>query len=65
MNEFEAVVFFLHYFIFLMAVLFFLFKFHKKEKLKYIFYGTAALWIIFGTIDFFIGMGRLIEFITR
>jgi len=63
MNSFEAIVFFLHYFIFLLAVIFFLLKFHKKEKLKYIFYISAALWILFGTIDFFIGFGRLIEYI--
>jgi len=63
MNCFEATVFFLHYFIFLLAAICFLLKFHKKDKLKYVLYTFIVFWILFGTIDFFIGAGKLIEYI--
>lgn len=62
MNSFDAIVFILHYLIFVIALIMFLLKFHKKPKLKYVLYTTALLWIVFGTIDFFINLGRLIEF---
>ncbi|MCL2018482.1 MAG: hypothetical protein FWG70_01875 [Oscillospiraceae bacterium] len=62
MNSLEAIIFILHYSIFLITVVLFFLKFHKKAKAKYIIYLTAALWIVFGTIDFILGVGRLIEF---
>ena len=51
MNSLEAIIFILHYSIFLITVVLFFLKFHKKAKAKYIIYLTAALWIVFGTID--------------
>ena len=62
MSSFDAIVFILHYGIFALAAIFFFLGFHKRPKLKIVLYLTAALWIIFGIIDFFIGLGRLIEF---
>jgi len=61
MNSLEAVIFALHYVLFFIAVVFFLLKFHKKPKAKFILYFVAALWIIFGFIDFLLGLGRFIE----
>ena len=60
MSGLEAVVFIIHYFVFFLAALFFFFKFHKKDNLKYAFYIAAGIWILFGFIDFFLALGRFI-----
>ena len=52
MDVFKIIVFMSHFFFFGLTVLFFLLKFHKKAKVKYVMFFTGALWIIFGTIDF-------------
>lgn len=52
MEIFKAVVFTLHFFFFGLTVLFFLLKFHKKDKIKYIMFAIGFLWIIFGATDF-------------
>lgn len=52
MEIFKAVVFALHFFFFGLTVFFYLLKFHKKDKLKFVIIAAAAIWIIFGTIDF-------------
>ena len=61
MNLLEAIVFILHYFLFLLTVLFFFLKFHKNEKTKFTIYLTGISWIIFATIDFFLALLRLIS----
>lgn len=52
MNSFKALVFVLHFFTFGLTALFFLLKFHKKNKLKFIMLAVGILWIAFGLIDF-------------
>jgi len=52
MNIFKAIIFTIHFFFFGLTVLFFILKFHKKDKLKYIIYTVGIIWIIFGFIDF-------------
>ena len=52
MDIFKIIVFISHFFFFGLTVLLFLLKFHKKEKLKFVFFCVSALWIIFGTIAF-------------
>ena len=61
MSVLEAMVFILHYFIFFLAVVFFLLKFHQKEKTKLLFYCAVGAWILFGFIDFFLALGRFIS----
>ncbi len=56
MDLFKAVVFILHFSFFGVTTVFFLFKFHKKDKLKPVMLATAIPWIIFGSIDFFLGL---------
>jgi len=61
MDIFNAVIFILHYFFFGMTALFFLLKFHKKNKIKYVLLiVVGSLWIILGIIDFLIGLNRTI-----
>jgi hypothetical protein len=52
MNILKAIIFTCHFFFFGLTVLFFILKFHKKDKLKYIMFSVAIIWIIFGFIDF-------------
>jgi hypothetical protein len=49
---FKVIVFVVHYFSFLLTVLFYVLKFHKKGKLNIAIFSVAALWIVFGGIDF-------------
>ena len=49
---FRIIVFVSHYFFFGLAALFYLLKFHNKERLKFVIFSAAALWIIFSVIDF-------------
>lgn len=60
MDIFKVIVFILHYFSFALTALFFFLKFHKKDKVKYIMFTTGAMWIIFGTIDFFLELKYVI-----
>jgi len=56
MDIFKAVVFVSHFFFFALTVLLFFLKFHKKDKIKIIMFLTGAIWIIFGLMDFVIGL---------
>ena len=51
-NLFKIVIFATHFFFFGLTALFFILKFHKKGKLKFVMFSTAALWIVFGSMDF-------------
>ena len=64
MNEidiFKVIVFAMHFFFFGLTVLFFLLKFHKKDKLKLVMFFVGALWIIFGIIDFFLELNAVLS----
>ena|GEM_PF-2025933 len=52
----KAIVFVCHFFFFVLTAIFFFLKFHKKSKIKFIMFTTGALWIIFGLIDFILGL---------
>lgn len=56
MEIFEAAVFALHFFFFGITALFFFLKFHKKAKLKPVFFSAMAVWILLGTTDFVLGL---------
>jgi len=63
MNEidvFKVVVFILHFFFFGLTALFFLLKFHKKDKLKFVMFLVGALWIVFGIIDFILELNAVL-----
>ncbi len=61
MELLKAIVFILHFSFFGLTALFFLLKFHKKGRLKYIMLTAGALWILFGTIDFIIGLKNVLS----
>jgi len=67
MNEkdiLKVVVFILHFFFFGLTVLFFFLKFHKKNKLKYVIFSIAILWIVFGTIDFLLELKTILSILN-
>ena len=53
---FKTIVFVSHFFFFGLTVLSFLLKFHKKDKIKFVMFAVGTLWIIFGIIDFILGL---------
>jgi len=57
----KTIVFVPHFFFFGLTALFFFLKFHKKDKIKFIMFSTGILWIIFGIIDFIIGLVNFIS----
>lgn len=61
MDKFKAFVFVFHFFFFGLTALFFLLKFHKKDKTKIIMILSGVLWIIFGTIDFFLELNNFLS----
>jgi len=67
MNEkdiLKVVVFILHFFFFGLTVLFFFLKFHKKNKLKYVIFSIAVLWIVFGGIDFLLELKAILSILN-
>ena len=67
MNEkdiLKIVVFILHFLFFGLTVLFFFLKFHKKNKLKYIIFSIAILWIVFGGIDFILELKAILSLLN-
>lgn len=64
MDIFKAVVFGVHFLFFGLTALLFFLKFHKRSKLKIVFFSAAAIWIIFGIIDFVLALrGIILSFI--
>jgi hypothetical protein len=61
---FKVMVFVAHYLSFLVAALFYLLKFHKKDKLKIALFSVAALWIVFGSIDFILEFKNVLAMFT-
>ena len=60
----KVVVFILHFFFFGLSVILFFLKFHKKNKLKYVIFSLAVLWIIFGAIDFILQLREIISILS-
>jgi energy-coupling factor transporter transmembrane protein EcfT len=56
--DLKAVVFVLHFFFFGLTVLFFLLKFHKRGKIRFVMLPIGILWVVFGLIDFFLGLNN-------
>jgi len=61
MNIFKAIIFAIHFLFFGLTVLFFILKFHKKDKLKFIMLVVAIIWIIFGFIDFILELSNVLS----
>ena len=64
MNEidlFKIIVFVSHFFFFGLTALFFFLKYHKKKKLKFVIFSSAALWIVFGCIDFILELRNILS----
>jgi hypothetical protein len=61
MDSIKVIVFVLHFFFFGLTVVFFLLKFHKKEKIKFAMLVMGILWIVFGIIDFVLGLNSVIS----
>ena len=64
MNIFKIIIFTCHFFFFGLTVLFFILKFHKKDKIKFIIFSTGTLWIIFGFIDFILELTSVLSMLT-
>ena len=61
MDIFKAIIFVSHFFFFGLTALFFILKFHKKDKIKFIMFSTGILWIIFGAIDFILELHNILS----
>ena len=60
-NVFKIIIFISHFFFFGLTAVFFLLKFHKKVRLKFVMFSAGALWILFGIIDFFLELKSILS----